>query len=88
MLFIRHALNDKRLRGRNEFIALLELKTLTLIGPYQQEELKRWGQLSDITLIWVPKHNGHFNKKLADELARTGFVIDVSNAITLATTKW
>lgn len=34
MLFICHAVNDKRLRGRIEFIALLELKTLTLIGPY------------------------------------------------------
>lgn len=58
--------------------------TTSILVRQCRNELSRLGRQSDITLIWVPAHRDYYGNEQADELARKGSALNISNAVSVA----
>ena len=64
-------------------MALLSFKShssTSLLVKHCKEKINFLGQTSDITLVWIPTHRELFGNEQADELARFGSALCITNA--------
>lgn len=64
-------------------LSLDSCKTTSVLVGQCKNELSRLSRLSNITLVWIPAHRDHYGNERADELARMGSTLNISNAETV-----